>query len=172
MIIPCLDEARTIRPLLDALAGQTFPSDDMEVVVVDGGSHDGTPDIVRAFADATPAPRVRLVENPAGIIPAALNIGIRAARAATIVRMDAHAVPDAHYVQRSVEAIEQGCGAVVGGVWEMSPLEPRPMARAIAAAAGSPIAVGDALYRFARTPAHVDTVPFGAFRRATADSVG
>jgi succinoglycan biosynthesis protein ExoA len=144
----------------------------MEVLVVDGGSRDGTPDIVRAFAAESSPLEVRVVNNPARIIPAALNVGIRAARASVIVRMDAHSIPDTRYVERSVRALDESRGAVVGGVWDMHPLNPRPIARSIAAAAGSPIAVGDAHYRFARTAAHVDTVPFGAFRRELAEAIG
>jgi succinoglycan biosynthesis protein ExoA len=172
VIIPCLDEERTIGGLLAALAGQTFPAADMEVLVVDGGSRDGTVEIVRAVADRVPAPRIRLLDNPDRSIPCALNIGIREARAPVVVRMDAHAVPDTRYVERSVRALGQKRGDVVGGVWDMHALDPRPVARAIASAAGSPIAVGDALYRFARHAAKVDTVPFGAYLKDMADALG
>jgi GT2 family glycosyltransferase len=46
------------------------------------------------------------------------------------------------------------------------------MAHSIAAAAGHPIGVGDARYRYSQTPGYVDTVPFGAFYRTLLDQVG
>ena len=45
-------------------------------------------------------------------------------------------------------------------------------ARSIAAAAAHPLGVGDALYRFTEKAQEVDTVPFGAFRRALVEKVG
>ena len=33
VIIPCFNEGETIRPLLTALSGQTYPLADMEVVI-------------------------------------------------------------------------------------------------------------------------------------------
>ena len=44
--------------------------------------------------------------------------------------------------------------------------------RSIAAAAGHPIGVGDARYRFTDQAGIVDTVPFGAFRRDLIDRIG
>jgi cellulose synthase/poly-beta-1,6-N-acetylglucosamine synthase-like glycosyltransferase len=71
-----------------------------------------------------------------------------------------------------VNALEAGKGDNVGGVWQIQPGGKGWIARSIAAAAGHPLGVGDALYRFTRQPAVVDTVPFGAFRRETLQRVG
>jgi succinoglycan biosynthesis protein ExoA len=172
VVIPCLDEEKTIGALLQALGGQTFPAHEMEVLVVDGRSSDGTRDVVEWIARSVPVPRVRLLDNPDRVIPRALNIGIDAARAPIVVRMDAHSIPDAHYVERSVSALERDKGDVVGGVWEAQTPDARPMARGIAAAVTSPVAAGNALYRFATRPASVDTVPFGTFRRDLARRIG
>ncbi len=46
------------------------------------------------------------------------------------------------------------------------------MARAIAAAVSHPLGVGDAYYRYTGSARPVDTVPFGAFRRALVDRIG
>ena len=60
--IPCLDEALFIeRCLRDALA-QNYPADRLEVVVADGGSRDGTREILAALARADR--RVRVIETP------------------------------------------------------------------------------------------------------------
>jgi hypothetical protein len=60
----------------------------------------------------------------------------------------------------------------VGGVWEIQPGGRGWQARAIAAAAANPFAVGDARYRYTDKAQLTDTVPFGAYRRALIDQVG
>jgi rSAM/selenodomain-associated transferase 2 len=65
VVIPTLDEARTIVPLLDALQVALDPAD--EVIVVDGGSADGTADLARGSgARVIEAPRGRARQMNAG----------------------------------------------------------------------------------------------------------
>jgi hypothetical protein len=71
-----------------------------------------------------------------------------------------------------VRALDEKRGQNVGGVWEIRPGNDRWIARAIAAAAGHPIGVGDARYRFTDQAGYVDTVPFGAFKRDLLDRIG
>jgi hypothetical protein len=82
-----------------------------------------------------------------------------------IVRLDAHSVPAADYIERCVAALEAGTGENVGGVWRIEPGAGTWAARSIAAAAAHPLGVGDAQYRHTTRAQYVDTVPFGAFRR-------
>jgi glycosyltransferase involved in cell wall biosynthesis len=172
IIIPCYNERRTIVPLLDALTGQTFPAEAMEVVIADGGSNDGTPAAILEWQAAHRELQVVLVEEHTHTIPAALNSAIKASHGQTIVRLDAHSKPQADYVARSVAALEAGLGQNVGGVWDIQPGSPNWIGRSIAAAAGHPIGVGDARYRFTDQAGVVDTVPFGAFQRTLIDQIG
>ena len=172
VIIPCYNEQATIGLLLDALYAQTFPRAEMEVVIADGFSTDGTRAAIAAWAKAHPDLPVRVVDNPRRIIPAGLNRAIAAARGEFIVRLDAHSVPAPDYIERSVAALEQGLGANVGGVWEITPGGKGWIARGIAAAASHPLGVGDARYRYASSAGEVDTVPFGAFRRSLIEQIG
>jgi GT2 family glycosyltransferase len=71
-----------------------------------------------------------------------------------------------------VEALEQGLGDNVGGVWEIRPQREGWLARAIAVAAAHPLGVGDARYRYAEQAQAVDTVPFGAYRRELVERIG
>src|SRR4030095_2448080 len=75
VVMPCLNEARFIRQAMASLLGGSFA--DIELLVVDGGSRDGTGDLVDEIARSDP--RVRRLDNPRAITPCALNVGIRAA---------------------------------------------------------------------------------------------
>jgi succinoglycan biosynthesis protein ExoA len=172
VIIPCYNEAATIRLVLAALAGQTYPLADMEVVIADGMSSDGTRVEIEAFHKEHPDLNIRIVDNPDRHIPCALNRGIAAARGEIIVRLDAHALPYPDYIARSVQGLEEGWGANVGGVWEIRPSGETWAAESIAMAAAHPLGVGDAKYRYTDAAGEVDTVPFGAFKKKLVDEVG
>ncbi len=172
IIIPCFNERGTIHLLLDALYAQTYPHKAMEVIIADGGSTDGTPEAIIAWQQNHPELAVKVVNNPARVIPAALNTAIKASRGEIIVRLDAHSKPSHDYVARAVTAVAEERGQNVGGVWDIQPSSDHWLARSIAAAAGHPIGVGDARYRYSDQPAYVDTVPFGAFKRELIDQVG
>lgn len=172
VIIPCRNEEKTISLLLQAIYDQTFPRDQMEVVIADGMSEDATRQSIQAFQAAHPELAISVVDNPLRHIPAALNTAIRHARGKWIVRLDAHSVPDERYVENSVQALEAGKAEMVGGVWEIRPQSGHWIARSIAEAAAQPVAVGDAHYRFTTQPAYVDTVPFGAFAKDLWEKLG
>jgi succinoglycan biosynthesis protein ExoA len=172
VVIPCRNERGTIGGLLDALRSQTFPSESIELLVVDGMSSDGTREIVRAAADERRPPLVRLLDNPGRTVPKAMNVGIAAASGAVVVRLDAHSLPAPDYVERCVAALEAGKGDCVGGAWSIRPGGPGAIPGAIALAAGHPLGAGDAAYRIGGREGPVDTVPFGAFRRETLARVG
>lgn len=172
VIIPSRNEERTIGLVLDALDRQTYPRKRMEIIVADGFSADGTRGRVRGFSETHPESPIRIIDNPGLTAPSALNTGVRASTGEIILRMDAHAIPDPDYVEQSVRALsETGCEAV-GGMWDVEPGATGVVARAIAVAAGNPLAAGGVRYRVGGKPGEVDTVPFGVFRREVFDRVG
>jgi glycosyltransferase involved in cell wall biosynthesis len=74
---------RYIGEAISSVLAQTFT--DFELIVVNDGSTDRTEDVVRSFTD----PRICLVSQPNEGIAAALNHGLRLARAPLIARFDA-----------------------------------------------------------------------------------
>jgi glycosyltransferase involved in cell wall biosynthesis len=172
VIVPCYNEQSTIRLLLQALREQTYPRSEMEVIVADGLSTDGTRDAIVAFQREFPDLRVRVVDNVKRIIPSGANRAIEASQGEIIIRLDGHSTPYPDYVENSVKAHAEGRGANVGGVWEIRPGADTWIARSIAVAAAHPLGVGDALYRHAKQAAEVDTVPFGSFHRTLVEQVG
>jgi succinoglycan biosynthesis protein ExoA len=172
IIIPCYNEENTIQLLLEAVRTQTFPLDEMEVIIADGMSEDQTRLRIADYMNYHPDIQIRVVDNPKRSIPSGLNRAIEAAHGSLIVRLDAHSIPDREYVERCVEVLEHGMAESVGGVWEIRPRQQNWQGRSIAIAASHPLGVGDAHYRMTSEAQQVDTVPFGAFRRELVEKIG
>ncbi len=172
VIIPCRNEEKTIHLVLDAIYGQTYPRDRLQVVIADGFSEDRTRAEIAAFKTSHPDLEVLVVDNPQRIIPAGLNAAIKGSIGELIVRMDAHSIPNPDYVALCVDALERDIAQNIGGVWDIQPGKDSWIARSIAAAAGNPLAVGDAHYRFTDKAAYVDTVPYGSYKRELFEQIG
>ena len=170
--MPCYNEQRTIRSLLDSIYHQSYPRQSIEVVIADGLSTDQTRQEIQEFSLANKDLVVRVIENQKRSIPSGLNQALDAASGHYIVRLDAHSVPAEDYVARSVAALEDGLGDNVGGLWDIQPGSDTWQARSIARAAAHPLGVGDARYRVGGSAQEVDTVPFGAFQRSLIERIG
>jgi succinoglycan biosynthesis protein ExoA len=170
--VPCFNEQRTIRSLLDSIYHQTYPRQNIEVIIADGLSTDQTRQEIIGFKLANEDLVVEVVDNPKRSIPSGLNQAIDTARGDYIVRLDAHSVPAQDYVARSISALESELGDNVGGLWEIQPGSDTWQARSIARAAAHPLGVGDARYRVGGRAQVVETVPFGAFRRSLIERIG
>ncbi|MGZ9224127.1 MAG: exopolysaccharide biosynthesis polyprenyl glycosylphosphotransferase [Anaerolineales bacterium] len=172
IIVPCYNEQSTICLLLQALREQTYPRAEMEVIIADGGSKDGTREAIAAFQKDYPDLAVRVMDNALRSIPSALNNAIEASRGDLIIRLDAHSKPYPDYVMNCLNAHQEGRGDNIGGVWEIHAGAQGWVAESIAVAAAHRLGVGDALYRHASRAKEVDTVPFGSFRRALIEKIG
>lgn len=85
VVLPVYNRERYVTTAIDSILGQTF--DDLELIVVDDGSSDGTCAALRASADRDP--RVRVLRNERNLgIPASRNLGIDAARGEFLAIMD------------------------------------------------------------------------------------
>lgn len=83
VLLPVYNDERRVRTAIDSILQQTFA--DFELLVVDDGSTDGTPAVLRAVKD----PRLRVLRNRVNCgLAASLNIGLAEARAPYVARMD------------------------------------------------------------------------------------
>jgi glycosyltransferase involved in cell wall biosynthesis len=172
VVIPCYNEQDTIPFLLDAIYHQTYPRDEIEVIIADGLSTDMTVRRIEEFHQQQDDLFIKIVQNPARTIPSALNIAIRNARGEYIIRLDAHSIPYPDYIEKCIIALREKHGDNVGGKWEIQPGGESWIARSIAVAAAHPLGAGDAKYRIGGKAQAVDTVPFGAFRKSLFEELG
>lgn len=114
VIAPMLNEARHIDDFVSDLAGQDFAGE-FELIVADGGSTDGSPELLRRAVDRH---GIRLVEaaNGAGWVSHGLNACIRRATGDLLVRLDCHSRYPADYLRRCAVAADETGAEVVGGV--------------------------------------------------------
>lgn len=101
MIATVLNECQTADRLLESVTGQLREQD--ELVVVDGGSHDGTYEQLLEYARRDP--RVRVLRAPGSNIAAGRNLAVRAARHDLIACTDAgcHVAPQ--WLERLIEPL-------------------------------------------------------------------
>jgi len=168
--MPVRNEEGFIRGSLQSLVDQSYPASECEIIVVDGRSSDGTREITEEIRERNP--QVLYLDNPAGIVPTAMNIGIRAARGEIIIRADGHNVYPRDYAANCVKYLEETGADNVGGPWATVAADESLSARLVAAILSSPFGVGNSKFRTSREEGFVDTVPFGAFRREIFDRVG
>src|SRR5258708_7516081 len=169
-VMPVRNEEEYIRASLQSLVEQSYPASECEIIVVDGRSSDRTREIIEEMRERNP--QVRCLDNPAGIVPTAMNIGIRAARGEVIIRADGHNVYPRDYAANCVKYLEETGADNVGGPCVTVGADESFSARLVAAILSSPFGVGNSKFRTSREESFVDTVPFGAFRREIFDRVG
>ena len=164
--IPVRNEEGTIERCLDSVLGQTHRN--LQVIVVDGESTDGTQDLVkRIMADD---PRVELLVNPRRIVPSSLNLALDHARGTWWVRNDGHSTIPPDYVERAVAHLRSGRWGGVAG--RKDAVAATDAGRAVAGALGSPFGVGNSTYHHGTTMQVVDHIPFGTYPVAVLRELG
>jgi succinoglycan biosynthesis protein ExoA len=169
LVIPCRNEKRHIRELLDSLRVQDLEPDwEVEILVADGMSDDGTRDVLRQYAEATP--NVHVIDNPGRIVSTGLNAAILAASGDIIIRLDAHTIYARDYVRECVMTLQQTGADNVGGPWVAQ--GKGWIGRAIAAAFRSPFGSGGGKAHDPHYEGEVDTVYLGCWPRNVFERAG
>lgn len=169
VVMPVRNEAAFIEGSVRSVVAAGRAVEAFEVLVVDGMSDDGTRALVARLAEEHP--QVRLLDNPRHTVPHAMNLGIAAARGDVVVRVDGHAEVAHDFLQQGLEelAAHPEC-ACVGGIIEN--VELTPWSEAISAAMRSTFGVGNAAFRTGGREGYVDTLAFGAYRKADLLTIG
>jgi glycosyltransferase involved in cell wall biosynthesis len=82
VVIPAYNAASTLEATLGSVLNQTWSN--FEVIVVDDGSTDGTPQLLRSYGD-----QITVIRQPNGGLPVARMTGVAAAKGEFIALMDA-----------------------------------------------------------------------------------
>ena len=181
-VIPTWQEAAHIERCLRSFMEQTYPAHLHQILVLDGGSTDGTPEIVERLADesrSSGGPSITIINNPFKYVPHARNIALEYldSNVEFILEMIGHAwVPADHLEVRMsrFHSIETELGVRLGGLGARVRESDLPLDNVgnwIEAALACPLGGSGQFARFsADGPTKIP--PFTLYRRAALESVG
>ncbi len=117
VVIPAYNAGRTLPDTLAALRNQSVPPEDYEVIVVDDGSTDETPSVVRRLG-------AKCITQPNRGPAAARNRGVRAARGEFVLFTDADCVPERDWIRQMTLPFRNQRTAGVKGAYRTRQTEP------------------------------------------------
>lgn len=100
VVVPCYNGGRFVAGLLASLAAQTFR--DFEVIIVDDGSTDDTPEVLAKLG-----PSVQVIRQKNAGPGAARNTGFRRARADLIFVIDCDDTVEPRFLEKTVELLHR-----------------------------------------------------------------
>jgi len=169
ILIPVRNEISYIERCLNAVLKQDYPAEQLEILIADGMSDDGTRDVLEAYQINDS--RVKVFDNHPKIVASGLNLLTRHAQGEILVRVDGHCEIAPDYVSRCVHHLQTKGVDGVGG--PMNSVGEDGTAQTIALAMSSKFGVGGSSFRteIGQTKL-VDTIPFPAYTRAIVEQVG
>lgn len=168
VIMPVRNEEAHLATSVQGVLDQNYPGE-LEIILSVGPSQDRTAEIAHGLAQDNP--HIRVIDNPSGTTPDALNLAIAATRFPVVVRVDAHGELGDDYLSTAVELLHQTDAANVGG--RMEARGRTSFEKAVALAYNSRMGLGGGGFHLADTPqGPAETVFLGCFRRDSLVTAG
>lgn len=106
VVIPCRNEVNFIEECVEAIFSNSIPLDcEMNVIIVDGMSDDGTREIIQQLMQRFPT--LFLVDNVLQLTPFAFNLGIQFKKADFYQIVGARHIISSNYFEKSIEILEK-----------------------------------------------------------------
>ncbi|MEM3055216.1 MAG: glycosyltransferase family 2 protein [Candidatus Bathyarchaeia archaeon] len=116
ILVPVKDEEKVVDRLLKALLRLDYPSEKMEIIIVEGNSTDNTVGICQEYARRYPS-QVRLLhKSVSNGKPFALNYALKNARGEIVAVFDADNVPEPDALKKAVSYFNDPSVAAVQGM--------------------------------------------------------
>jgi glycosyltransferase involved in cell wall biosynthesis len=167
IIIPCRNEINHIGLVIDSILNNTFKN--IEILVVDGESNDGT--VEKLIEIGRLHPKVRIINNIRKVTPVAFNLGIRSSTGEYIFIVGARHLIEPNYIETCIDILSSrqdiGC---VGGKVDL--IYENDASLLISKALSSSFAIGSGNFRILKNDAYVDTVGTPAYRRSVFHEIG
>ena len=109
VVVTSYNYANLIHETLDALVAQTYPAH--EILVVDNGSTDGSPDVIREYAAKFPS--VRLIQHEGCVnkgLPASVKLGAETATGEFVAFCEADDIWTPDHLEKKVDLLREHWG--------------------------------------------------------------
>ena len=166
VLCPTYNEAEYIDMVLKFFINAKPP--DKELLIIDGGSNDGTKEIVNEWTNKYS--NIRLLENENKYVPFALNIGIKNSNGDPIIRLDVHTEYAEDYFEKIIKTFNKTGADIVGG--PMNAVGKTNFQIAVAQATGTVFGVGNSKIHKGKYKGESDHVYLGAWKRKLFDEIG
>lgn len=163
------NEERHIETVLKSLLQQKTSNWELEIIVVDGDSSDGTQEIVKRVASGDS--RIKLEINKQRKTPYAFNLGIERARGEYVCILGAHTTYAEDYIATCLEELKVHAAAGCSGRLITRPAGEGLQARLVAWALAHPFGTSARSMR-TRGAGFADTIPYPIFLKSTLLEVG
>ena len=170
-ILPIFNESPFINKVISSILYQNKINQlDFEILISDGGSTDGTLEIINSIIQDNS--NVHLIDNPKKIVSTGFNLALNNARGKIIIRIDGHCEIPINYIEKCYNLLNSSKADIVGGVIET--ISTGLIGKAISIAQSSPFGVGGVKFRRIDLDqgSYVDTLAFGAHRREIFECIG
>ena len=171
IIITARNEEKYLPMLFEDILNQTFPLQNIEVVLMDSNSTDNTRLVMEEFKKNNENLSVQIVTNERQIQAAGFNEGVKHATGDVVLKIDAHSRIPADFVQKNVDEILAGayvCGGNRPTVVDSADDFSKTLHIVEESALGSSIAN----YRKSDVKRKVNSIFHGMYRKEVFDKVG
>lgn len=171
IIITARNEEKYLPMLFEDILNQTFPLQNIEVVLMDSNSTDNSRLVMEEFKKNNETLSVQIVTNERQIQAAGFNEGVKHATGDVVLKIDAHSRIPADFVQKNVDEILAGayvCGGNRPTVVDSADDFSKTLHIVEESALGSSIAN----YRKSDVKRKVNSIFHGMYRKEVFDKVG
>ena len=171
IIITARNEEKYLPMLFEDILNQTYPLQNIEVVLMDSNSTDNTRKLMEEFKNNNESLSVQIVTNERQIQAAGFNEGVKHATGDVVLKIDAHSRIPEDFVQKNVDEILAGayvCGGNRPTVVDSDDDFSKTLHIVEESALGSSIAN----YRKSNVKRKVNSIFHGMYRKEVFDKVG
>ena len=171
IIITARNEEKYLPMLFEDILNQTYPLQNIEVVLMDSNSMDNTRKLMEEFKGNNRNLSVQIVTNERQIQAAGFNEGVKHATGDVVLKIDAHSRIPEDFVQKNVDEILAGayvCGGNRPTVVDSDDDFSKTLHIVEESALGSSIAN----YRKSNVKRKVNSIFHGMYRKEVFDKVG
>ena len=171
--VVALNEEKYLHSILHDIIQQSYPHEDMEILLIDSISQDKTKEIMLDFANKYRNDfwQIKVLDNAGKRLANGWNVALRNYEGEVIIRIDAHAHVPKDFVAKNITRLKAGeyvCGGRRPSIAEEDTLSAKLLLAAESAVFGS----GISAFRNSEKSGYVKSIFHGAYRREVFDKVG